>query len=107
MTSYSFDDEKCSIHQTRVGAGHFAYFDVPSRPQMSIDEVNFIRNPSAYGLEQLTQGEYRDGAMILQRDPHLTVNALFWDYQITVASSSLLRINSSCPKVNRAIIRSL
>lgn len=50
---------------------------------MSIDEVNFIRNPSAYGLEQLTQGEYQDGAVILQRDPHLIVNALFWDYQIT------------------------
>ena len=78
VTSYSFGDKSGAAYQARVGEGAFVYIGLPSALFAATrDGADCVRDMSAYALETLGGGEYREsGSMVLKRGSYVIAHAL-------------------------------
>lgn len=78
VTSYVFDGVRASAYQTGIGDGAFLYVGVPSALfAASREGADVVRKLSAYVIDELAGGEYReDGVMLLERGAYVIAHSL-------------------------------
>lgn len=105
VTSYVFGGERSSMYQARVGGGAFVYVGVPSALfAISRQGAEFVRRITAYAVEQLAGGEYReDGVMLLERGAYTI--AYSFDEERTLPSTYVNLLDPALPVMHTYTLR--